>query len=112
FSFISTRSSGRYDPTQFTSERADDGEFYAIEHPKNDIARFTFSVGPINNCRSIKDEAHLVEVNSAFANGPIAFGGVPAKVANPREQFRKFFRHSDPPPNGGCDTFCIAEGSL
>jgi hypothetical protein len=91
---MSTRSSGRYDPTQVASERTDDGELYAIENPKDDKARFTFSVGPINNCRSIKDEAHFIEVDSAFANGPIAFGRVPAKVANPREQFRKFFRHA------------------
>jgi hypothetical protein len=94
FSFIFPRSSGRYDPTQVASERTDDGYFPAIKESEHDIARFTFSVGPVNNCRSIKDEAHLVEVDSAFANGPIAFGWVPAKVANPREQFRKFFRHA------------------
>jgi hypothetical protein len=94
FSFISTRSPGRYDPTQVGSERTDDGDFPAIKEPEHYVARFTFSVGPVNNCWSIKDEAHFVEVDTAFANGPIAFGGVPAKVANPREQFRKFFRHA------------------
>jgi hypothetical protein len=94
FSFILPRSSCRYDPALVTPKGTDNGDFSAIEVPEDYVARFTFSIGPISNCRLVENKTHFFEIDATLSNGPISFAIVPTKGANLCEQFRKFVGHS------------------
>ena len=69
-----------------------------------------------NEAYAIKDFDCFVEVDAMLAAIDRRFVFIPFDRANALEQFSNheiiFFRYSDPPPNGGYDTYCTAEGSL
>jgi hypothetical protein len=94
------------------SKRTDDHDLNAFEKSEDHGTRFALAVGPTNERRPREDKSRILKVDMAFAQYPLALGRIPFKIANLREQLRDVFRHSDPPPDGGCDTFSIAEGLL
>jgi hypothetical protein len=79
FSFISARSSCRYYPTQIAAQSANDSDLYVIEKSEDDITLLTTAVGPMYDCRSVKNETHFVEVDVPFAESLVTFSGVPTK---------------------------------
>jgi hypothetical protein len=65
FSFISARSSRCNDPTQVTSQRTDDDEFYIVKKAEHFVADFAFAIRSLNDRRTSQDEAHVIEVDLA-----------------------------------------------
>ena len=112
FSFISPRTPRSYDPAHIVPKRADDHHLSAVEKPAHDVARFSTSIGSQCDDRTIEDDAQFLKIDASFAQNANAFCIVPSERTNPCEQLIEVFRHSDPPPMGGCDTIGIAESSL
>jgi thymidine kinase len=81
FSFISPRTSRRYDPTHIASQRADDDHFPAIEKSAHHIARFAASIGSNSDRRAFEDEAQFFKVDAAFAQDAIALLVIPSLVS-------------------------------
>jgi hypothetical protein len=103
FSFISPRTSRRYDPTHVAPERTDDDNFYAVEKSEHHVTHFALSIGPPNNDRTIENETRIVEVDLPLAQNSIAFVVVPFEFANAREQRAVIvFDHGHSPRQRGC----------
>jgi hypothetical protein len=95
FSFISPRTSRRYDPTHFASQRADDDQFSVIEKTAHHVARFAASIGPNSDRGAFEQEAQFFEVDVSFAKNALAFFVVPSKCTNLRKQPVKIFCHRE-----------------
>jgi hypothetical protein len=61
---------------------------------------------------AVENPFRVLKVNLVVAQIAIAFLRIPIEPADARHQPLKVFRHSDPPPDGGCDTCSTGEGSL
>jgi hypothetical protein len=97
-SFISPRTSCRYDPTQVAPQRADHNNLYVAQKSEHHVAHFAFSIGSPNDRWAIEYEAHIVEVDLPIAQSSFALVVVPAKSANICEQCRVIvFDHGHSP---------------
>jgi hypothetical protein len=70
------------------------------------------AVRSTDECVAVENASYVLEVDLVFTQIACAFSRIPSDFANAREQFLHVFRHSEVPPEGGSDTFCIDRGSL
>src|SRR6185437_15021617 len=96
FSFISTRSPCRDDPTDVASKGTNKGDFYVLQKSEYQIACLALAVG--SNCGgwSFEDNLRILESDVTIPEDLIAFLWIPIKVSRMCEQTCKiFFRHSE-----------------
>jgi hypothetical protein len=96
FSFISPRTSRRYDPTYITSKCANHDQFQVVKKTAHHVAHFAASIGSNSDRRAFEDEAQFFKVDAAFAQDSIALLIIPSERTNLCEQSIKVFRHSVP----------------
>jgi hypothetical protein len=61
------------------------------------------TIRPTDESVAVENSFRVLEVDSVIAQIAFALFRMPSEVANAREQPLHIIRHSDLPPEGGCD---------
>jgi hypothetical protein len=83
-----------------------------MDIPEDFVPDFAMTIRSTSQGVAVENSFHILEIDLVVTQVARALFRIPLEAANARKQLLHVFRHSDAPPDGGCDTFRIAESSL
>jgi hypothetical protein len=86
-SFISPRSSRRYDPTDIATDRANENDLYVLKKSEGHVAGFASPIRASDERWAIEDVFDIFEVNLALLQIALTLRRVPIEPADMRELF-------------------------